>query len=80
MKKIINFLNQTSEITHGDRLSALIGISILMGMGCYLNNALFKSRMEVIDKNVEIMNLESQLHLEKKQRKELESKLDEFGC
>ena len=80
MKKIINFLNQTSEITHGDRLTALIGISILMGMGCYLNNTLFKSRMEVIDKNVEIMNLESQLHLEKKQRKELESKLDEFGC
>lgn len=80
MKKIINFLNQTSEITHGDRLTALIGISILMGMGFHLNNALFKSRMEVIDKNVEIMNLETQLHMEKKQRKELESKLDEFGC
>ena len=80
MKKIRNFLNRTSEITHGDRLSALIGISILMGIGFYLNDALFKSRIEVIDKDVEIMNLESRLHLEKKQREELESKLDEFGC
>ncbi len=59
MNKIKSFLNQTSEITNGQRLQICIGILGLTGIGLYLNNKLLKARLDNIDKdyNLEVLRI-----------------------
>ena len=46
MKKFRNFLNQTSEITNGQRLTIVACTLALMGIGYWRNYAAFKAEME----------------------------------
>lgn len=58
MNKIKNFLDQTGEIRNGDRLVAVAGVLGLAIMGQVLNIKLYKSRIEGIDKDMRIAELE----------------------
>ena len=59
MGKIKSFLNQTSEITNGQRLQICVSILGLAGIGLYLNNKLLKARLDNIDKdyNLEVLRI-----------------------
>ena len=48
MKKFRSFLNQTSEITNGQRLRIMVCTLGLMGIGYWINQAAFKAEMENI--------------------------------
>lgn len=54
MGKIRTFLNTTTEITHGQRLSICASILGLTGMALYLNDRLLKARLDNIDKDYDI--------------------------
>lgn len=80
MKKILNFLNKTSEIKNADRLTIVVNTAILMGMGFYLNKKLYETRIENIDKDVKIDDLNRVLEGVKNERdqyKEVIDNLDE---
>ena len=48
MKKFRNFLNQTSEITNGQRLTIMACTLALMGIGYWRNYAAFKAESKNI--------------------------------
>jgi hypothetical protein len=54
MGKIKTFLNKTTEITNGERLSICVSILGLGGMALYLNDRLLKARLDNIDKDYDI--------------------------
>ena len=54
MGKIKTFLNKTTEITNGQRLSIAVGILGLTGMALYLNDKLLQARLDNIDKDYDI--------------------------
>lgn len=54
MGKIKTFLNKTTEITNGQRLSICVSILGLAGMALYLNDRLLKARLDNIDKDYDI--------------------------
>ena len=62
MKKFRNFLNQTSEITNGQRLTIVLCTLGLMGIGYWRNHAAFKAEMEKEDLEIEKENLEIELN------------------
>ena len=62
MKKFRNFLNQTSEITNGQRLTIVLCTLGLMGIGYWRNNAAFKAEMKNIDLEMEKEDLEIELN------------------
>ena len=49
MKKFRSFLNQTSEITNGERLTIMACTLALMGIGYWRNHAAFKAEMKNIE-------------------------------
>ena len=49
MKKFRSFLNQTSEITNGERLTIMACTLALMGIGYWRNHAAFKAEMANIE-------------------------------
>lgn len=61
MGKIKRFLNTTTEITNGERLTICAGILCLTGMALYLNDKLLKARLDNIDKDYDIAVLENAL-------------------
>lgn len=80
MKKILNFLNKTSEIKNADRLTIVVNTAILMGVGFYLNKKLYETRIENIDKDIKIDDLNRVLEGVKNERdqyKEVIDNLDE---
>ena len=62
MKKFRNFLNQTSEITNGQRLSIMLCTLGLMGIGYWRNYAASKAEMKNIDLEMEKEDLEIELN------------------
>lgn len=76
MKKILNFLNKTSEIKNADRLTIVVNTAILMGVGFYLNKKLYETRIENIDKDVIIDGLESKLKVVTNERNEYREVVD----
>ena len=63
MKKFRNFLNQTSEITNGQRLSIMLCTLGLMGIGYWRNYAASKAEMKNIDLEMEKEDLEIELNI-----------------
>ena len=61
MKKFRSFLNQTSEITNGQRLSIMLGTLGLMGIGYWRNYAAFKAEMKNIDLEWKLENIKGKL-------------------
>ena len=70
MKKFRNFLNQTSEITNGQRLTIMACTLALMGIGYWRNYAAFKAEMKNIDLEMEKEDLEIELNNLKNRLKE----------
>ena len=62
MKKFRNFLNQTSEITNGQRLTIVSCTLALMGICYWRNYAAFKAEMKNIDLEMEKEDLEIELN------------------
>ena len=64
MGKIRTFLNKTTEITNGQRLSICVSILGLTGMALYLNDRLLKARLDNIDKDydIEVLKLVFEKH------------------
>ena len=56
MTNFKQFLNKTSDITNGERLVAMACTVLLTGMGLYLNNKLFSTRIELLNKEIELEN------------------------
>ena len=63
MKKFRSFLNQTSEITNGQRLSIMLCTLGLMGIGYWRNYAASKAEMKNIDLEMEKEDLEIELNI-----------------
>lgn len=61
MKKFRNFLQQTSEITNGDRLKIMLCTLALMGIGYWRNYAAFKAEMKNVDLEIKWVNIKSKL-------------------
>ena len=70
MKKFRNFLNQTSEITNGQRLTIVLCTLGLMGIGYWRNYAAFKAESKNIDLEMEKEDLEIELNNLKNRLKE----------
>ena len=70
MKKFRNFLNQTSEITNGQRLSIMLCIFGLVGISYWKTYAAFKAEMKNIDLEMEKEDLEIELNNLKNRLKE----------
>ena len=62
MKKFINFLNQTSEITNGQRVTIVLCTLGLMGIGYWRNHAAIKAEMENDELEMEKEDLEIELN------------------
>lgn len=56
MTNFKQFLNKTSNITNGERLVAMACTVLLTGIGMYLNNKLFDTRIELLNKKIELEN------------------------
>lgn len=56
MKNFKQFLNKTSNITNGERLVAMTCTVLLTGIGMYLNNKLFDTRIKLLNKEMELEN------------------------
>ena len=56
MTNFKQFLNKTSNITNGERLVAMTCTVLLTGIGMYLNNKLFDTRIELLNKKIELEN------------------------
>ena len=61
MKKFRNFLNQTSEITNGQRLTIMACTLALMGIGYWRNYAAFKAEMKNIDLEWQLGHIKGKL-------------------
>ena len=70
MKKFRNFLNQTSEITNGQRLGIMLCTLAFMGIGYWRNYAAYKAEMKNIDLEMEKEDLEIELNNLKNRLKE----------
>ena len=70
MKKFRNFLNQTSEITNGERLTIMVCTLALMGIGYWRNYAACKAELKNIDLEMEKEDLEIELNNLKNRLKE----------
>lgn len=57
MKNFKQFLSRKTDITHGERLVCVVCTAFLTGMGLYLNNKLFETRIDLLDKQRELDNL-----------------------
>lgn len=56
MTNFKQFLNKTSNITNGERLVAMTCTVLLTGIGMYLNNKLYDTRIKLLNKNIELEN------------------------
>ena len=56
MTNFKQFLNKTSNITNGERLVAMTCTVLLTGIGMYLNNKLYDTRIELLNKKIELEN------------------------
>lgn len=65
MSKIKEFLNDTTEISNGDRVIIVASTLGLMAMAHVLNYKLFRSRLDNLDKDEKIHKLETKLEVEK---------------
>ena len=61
MKKFRSFLNQTSEITNGERLNVMLCIFGLVGIGYWKTYAAFKAEMKNIDLEWQLENIKGKL-------------------
>ena len=61
MKKFRSFLNQTSEITNGQRLTIMVCTLGLMGIGYWRNYAAYKAEMENINLEIKLVNMKCKL-------------------
>ena len=61
MKKFRNFLNQTSEITNGQRLTIMVCTLGLMGIGYWRNYAAFKAEMKNIELEWKLEHIKGKL-------------------
>ena len=66
MKKIKNFLNETTSITRGDCLGMMIGTIILWGCGHYFSRKLDQE----VDENIELFLENHELWMENNALKE----------
>ena len=72
MKKFRNFLNQTSEITNGDRLKIVVCTLALMGIGYWRNYAAFKAESKNIALEWKLDHIKSTLEDKGFSREEIE--------
>lgn len=70
MKKFRSFLNQTSEITNGDRLKIVVCTLALVGIVYWRDYAAHKAEMKNIDLEMEKEDLEIELNNLKNRLKE----------
>ena len=61
MKKFRSFLNQTSEITNGERLTIMACTLALMGIGYWRNHAAFKAEMANIELEWKLEHIKGKL-------------------
>ena len=61
MKKFRNFLNQTSEITNGQRLSIMLCIFGLVGISYWKTYAAYKAEMKNIDLEWKLEHIKGKL-------------------
>ncbi len=61
MKKFRSFLNQTSEITNGQRLNVILCTLGLMSICYWRNHAAFKAEMKNIDLEWKLENIKGKL-------------------
>ena len=72
MKKFRSFLNQTSEITNGERLTIMACTLALMGIGYWRNYAAFKAEMENIDLEWKLEHIKGKLEIKGFSQEEIE--------
>ena len=72
MKKFRNFLNQTSEITNGDRLKIIVCTLALMGIGYWANNDAYKSGMKAINLEWKLEHIKGKLEAKGFSKEEIE--------
>ena len=61
MKKFRSFLNQTSEITNGERLTIMACTLALMGIGYWRNHAALKAEMANIELEWKLEHIKGKL-------------------
>ena len=61
MKKFRSFLNQTSEITNGQRLNIMLCIFGLVGISYWKTYAAYKAEMKNIDLEWKLENIKGKL-------------------
>lgn len=54
MNKLTNFLNETTEITNGNKVVSIVATLALLTMAQVLNYKLYKAKVAIIDKDMEI--------------------------
>lgn len=59
--KMKEFLDQTSEMRNGDRITIVVCTTILTGLALTLNQKLTKSKISGIYKDMEILALKTKL-------------------
>ena len=72
MKKFRNFLNQTSEITNGQRLTIMACTLALMGIGYWRNHAAFKAEMKNIKLEWKLEHIKGKLEAKGFSKKDIE--------
>ena len=78
MKKFRNFLNQTSEITNGQRLTIVLCTLGLIGIGYWKNNATFKAEMENIELEWKLGHIKGKLEDKGFSKEEIEDLVKPF--
>ena len=61
MKKFVNFLKQTSEITNGNRATIVVSTLTLFGLLMWRDYAANKAEMENIDLEIKLVNMKRKL-------------------
>lgn len=61
MKKIRNFLQQTSEITNGNKATIVVSTLTLYGLLIWRDYAANKAEMENIDLEIKLVNMKRKL-------------------
>lgn len=72
MKKFRNFLNQTSEITNGQRLNIMLCIFGLVGISYWKTYAAYKAEMKNIDLEWTLGHIKGKLEEKGFSKKEIE--------
>ena len=73
MKKFRNFLNQTSEITNGQRLNVMLCIFGLVGIGYWKTYAAYKAEMKNIDLELKLEHIKGKLEDKGFSKEEIEN-------